>query len=76
MSEPYLISNIKLQTTTTAHEAEQMDNKIVMILIAVFLPPIAVFMKKGMGKDLVINVLLCSAFLFPGSIHAVWIATR
>jgi uncharacterized membrane protein YqaE (UPF0057 family) len=53
-----------------------MDNKIVMILIAVFLPPIAVFMKKGMGKDLVINVLLCFAFLFPGSIHAVWIATR
>ncbi len=53
-----------------------MDNKLVMILIAFFLPPIAVFMKQGVGKHLVINLLLCLAFVLPGSIHAIWITTK
>lgn len=53
-----------------------MDNKLVMILIAFFLPPIAVFMKKGMGKDFIINIVLCLAFVLPGSIHAIWITTK
>lgn len=53
-----------------------MDNKLVMILIAFFLPPIAVFMKKGAGKDLVINLILCLFFVLPGSIHAIWLTTK
>jgi len=53
-----------------------MDNKLVMILIAFFLPPVAVFMKKGAGKDLIINIVLCLLFLLPGSIHAIWVTTR
>ena len=47
-----------------------MDNKIVQILLALFLPPVAVFLKKGAGKSLVINIILTLLFVFPGVIHA------
>ena len=53
-----------------------MDNKIVLIIIAILLPPVAVFMKKGAGKDLVINIVLCLLMLLPGIIHAVWLSTK
>jgi len=53
-----------------------MDNKLVMIIIAVLLPPLAVFLKKGLGKDLVINIILCLLFFLPGMIHGIWIVTR
>lgn len=53
-----------------------MDNKIVMILLAIFLPPIAVYLKKGVGNDLIINVILCVLFYFPGSLHALWLTLK
>lgn len=48
-------------------------NKIVMILLSIFLPPIAVFLKDGIGKHLVINILLCIVFFLPGVVHALWL---
>lgn len=53
-----------------------MDNKIVLIIIALFLPPIAVFLKSGPGKNLVINILLCLLFYVPGIVHALWLVTK
>jgi uncharacterized membrane protein YqaE (UPF0057 family) len=53
-----------------------MDNKIVLIILAIFLPPIAVFLKKGAGKDLIINIVLCLLFYIPGAVHAVWLVTK
>ncbi len=53
-----------------------MDNKIVLILLAIFLAPVAVFLKKGVGKDLAINILLCFIFYVPAAIHALWIVTK
>ncbi len=53
-----------------------MDNKIVLILLAIFLPPVAVFLKKQAGKDLIINIVLCILFFLPGVIHAVWLVTK
>ena len=50
-----------------------MDNKIVLILLSIFLPPLAVFLKSGVGKDLVINIVLCLFFYLPGIIHALWV---
>jgi len=47
-------------------------NKIVLIILAIFLPPVAVFLKDGAGKDLIINIILCLIFLVPGVIHALW----
>lgn len=51
-------------------------SKIVMIVLAILLPPVAVFLKKGVGKDLLINIILCLLIFFPGVIHAVWIVTK
>ncbi len=53
-----------------------MDNKLVLIIVAFLLPPLAVFLKKGAGKDLIINIVLCFFFWVPGIIHAVWVTTR
>ena len=53
-----------------------MDNKIVLIIISILFAPLAVFLKKGFGKDLIINIILCLIFYVPGIIHAIWIVTR
>jgi uncharacterized membrane protein YqaE (UPF0057 family) len=53
-----------------------MDNKIVLIIIAILLAPLAVFLKKGAGKDLVINIVLCFLLYFPAVIHAIWVVTK
>jgi uncharacterized membrane protein YqaE (UPF0057 family) len=53
-----------------------MNNKIVLMIIAVLLAPLAVFLKKGAGKDLVINILLCFLFYVPAALHALWLVTR
>ncbi len=47
-----------------------MDNKIVAILLAIFLPPIAVWLKTKNGKSLIINIILCLLGGIPGVIHA------
>ncbi|NNJ72120.1 MAG: YqaE/Pmp3 family membrane protein [Enterobacterales bacterium] len=52
-----------------------MNNKLVLIILAIFLPFIAVFLKKGVGKDLIINIILCLFFYVPGIIHALWLVT-
>jgi uncharacterized membrane protein YqaE (UPF0057 family) len=51
-------------------------NKIVLIILAILLPPVAVFLKSGVGKDLIINIVLCLVFFFPGMIHALWLVTK
>lgn len=53
-----------------------MNNKIVLILLAIFIAPVAVFLKKGAGKDLVINIVLCFLFYLPAVIHALWLVTK
>ncbi len=51
-------------------------NKLVLILLAIFLPPVAVAVKRGVGKDLLINILLCLLVFFPGMVHALWIVSK
>jgi len=48
-------------------------NKVVLIIIAILLPPVAVFLKKGAGKDLIINIFLCLLMFIPGVVHAIWL---
>jgi len=52
------------------------NNKILLIIIAILIPPAAVYMKKGAGKDLVINIVLCLLMWIPGVIHGVWLVTK
>lgn len=53
-----------------------MDNKLVLIILAILLPPLAVFLKKGAGKDLIINIVLCILMWIPGLVHALWLVTK
>lgn len=51
-------------------------SNIVKILIAFFLPPVSVFMTNGVGLQLILNIILCVAFVLPGSLHALWLLLR
>jgi uncharacterized membrane protein YqaE (UPF0057 family) len=51
-------------------------NRVLLIVLAIFLPPIAVLCKSGAGKDLLINIILCIFFWVPGIIHALWVVTK
>lgn len=51
-------------------------NKLIMILLCIFLPPVAVFIDRGLGKDFIINLILTLIFFLPGSIHALWLTMK
>ena len=44
-----------------------------LVIVAIFLPPVAVGLKRGIGLALVINIILCLLFVLPGIIHALWV---
>ena len=46
---------------------------ILKILLAIFLPPVAVLLNNGVGLQLVINIVLTILGVVPGSIHAVYL---
>jgi uncharacterized membrane protein YqaE (UPF0057 family) len=52
------------------------DNKLLLIILAIIIPFVAVLIKKGAGKDFVINIILCIFFWLPGIIHALWVVTK
>ena len=35
-----------------------------------------VFLKSGVGKDLIINIILSLIFFIPGVLHALWLITK
>lgn len=49
---------------------------ILHILLAIFLPPVAAFLKVGLGKHFWINILLTLLGGLPGSVHALWLLYR
>ena len=49
---------------------------LVQILLALFLPPIAVFTRVGLGLHFWLNILLTICGIVPGQIHAVWVLLR
>ena len=51
--------------------------RILEIILAIFIPPVAVFLKKGAGKDLIINLVLWILLLGVGGIiHAFWLLSK
>lgn len=46
---------------------------LLRILIAVFLPPVGVFLEVGFGLHFWLNILLTLFGYIPGIIHALWI---
>lgn len=51
-------------------------NKLLLVIIAILLPPVAVGIKKGIGLSLVINIVLCLLFYIPGLIHALLVVLK
>lgn len=50
---------------------------LVEILLCIFLPPVAVAIKKGAGMDLVINIILLFLLPWVGAvIHAFWVLNK
>ncbi|MDD2702401.1 MAG: YqaE/Pmp3 family membrane protein [Candidatus Omnitrophica bacterium] len=47
--------------------------KILKIVLAVILPPVAVFMQVGATTHLWINIVLTLVMFVPGIIHALWL---
>ncbi|MCD0462692.1 YqaE/Pmp3 family membrane protein [Roseiconus lacunae] len=54
-------------STTTTHST----NTLLMVILAVLLPPLAVFMDRGLGTQFVLNIVLTLVgFWIIGIIHA------
>lgn len=51
-------------------------NEFVLVFISVFIPSVAVLMKRGVSKDLLVNVLLYCIGFFPGLLHALWVIAQ
>ena len=48
-------------------------NKLLLIIIAILLPPLAAFLQVGATKHLWLNIILCLFFWVPGVLHALWL---
>lgn len=46
--------------------------KTLKILSSIFIPPLGVFLQKGIGSAFWINIPLTALGIIPGAIHAIW----
>lgn len=53
-----------------------MDNKIVLVILAILLPPVSAFLKVGTDKNFLINIILTLIGFVPGVIHALLLIFR
>ena len=51
-------------------------SKLVKIILAILLPPIAVLLERGISGSLLLNILLTLLAWLPGAIHALLVVTR
>ncbi|CAC22612.2 plasma membrane proteolipid Pmp3 [Schizosaccharomyces pombe] len=49
---------------------------IFKVIFAIILPPLGVFLERGCGADVIINILLCCLGYVPGIIHALYIILK
>ncbi len=49
---------------------------ILRIILAIFLPPVGVFLQVGLGTQFWINVILTILGYIPGIIHALYIIIK
>ena len=51
-------------------------NKLILIILAILLPPVAVYLKTKSAKDTIINVILCFIFWVPAILHALYLILK
>ncbi|KAF4304812.1 hypothetical protein SLS57_011654 [Botryosphaeria dothidea] len=49
---------------------------VLLYFLALFVPPVPVFIKRGCGADFLINICLSILGWIPGVLHAFWIVSR
>ncbi|RXK37770.1 hypothetical protein M231_04926 [Tremella mesenterica] len=49
---------------------------VLLYVVAIFVPPVPVFLKRGCAADLFINILLWILGWIPGVLHAFWIISK
>lgn len=47
-------------------------NTLLLVIIAILIPPLAVGLKKGIGFHLILSIVLTLLFYLPGLLHALW----
>lgn len=47
--------------------------QLVKLLLSIFLPPLAVFLHRGVGGPLLINIILSLLGYVPGMVHAMFV---
>lgn len=53
--------------------ADADTNTLLLIIIAILLPPLAVGLKSGIGGALILNIILTIIFYVPGLLHALFV---
>jgi uncharacterized membrane protein YqaE (UPF0057 family) len=48
-------------------------SKVILIILAILLPPLAVYLHTKSGKSTILNVILCFFFWVPGILHALYL---
>lgn len=51
-------------------------NKLLLIIIAILIPPLAVGLKTGIGGHLILNIILTLLFYIPGLLHALYVVLK
>ncbi len=50
--------------------------EFIKIILAIFLPPVGVFMQVGIGMHFWLNILLTILGYIPGIVHAIWVIAK
>jgi uncharacterized membrane protein YqaE (UPF0057 family) len=56
--------------------ADLNEQKLLLIIIAILLPPLAVGLKEGIGGQLILNIILTLIFYLPGLLHALYVVLK
>ena len=51
-------------------------NRLLLVIIAILLPPLAVGLKTGIGSQLYLNIILTMLVYLPGLVHALWVVLK
>ena len=66
-----VMDNVEKQDVNIDIEINQ--TSVLCIILAFLLPPLGVLVKKGLGIDFMLNILLTLLGFFPGIIHALFV---
>ena len=66
--------NSFVRRTGLAHDCAM--NTILLVIIAILLPPLAVYLKSQSGKTTILNIVSCIFFWVPGILHALWVVLK